>query len=524
LLIACANLGNLQLARSAARARDFAIRAALGASRGKLMRQSLGESILLALLGGAAGVFLATVFLDVLAPSMLGERATGTVFAMDLRVLGFAVAIALFAGVVSGCVPAWFASRIDVNPGLKQQARGSSGDRSRQHVRQALIVVQIAFSLVLLAGSGFFIRGLQRVTSRDPGWKIEGLLKGTITLPETRHQGEKQFRQFHERVLERVTRLPGVENVALATTLPLQGYNTPRGYVVEGRAEPPRGQEPLAYDNIVSPEYFATLGIQLVEGRLFDRTAGPEDPRLIVINEAMARQLWPGESAVGKRIRDTSPTWHPWLEIVGVVRDVTFPGNFGALPTRMQIYSSINQSPWGYFTIVVRSAAPEALVELLRRAIAELDPDLPVVDLRPVTQAVANAQHDLRVANQLLAAFSALGLLLAAIGLYGVISGLVVQRTQEFGIRLALGAQPRDVLWMVLGKGALLAAFGTLAGLAGAAVLLRVLGILIPGLPGQDPVGIISVVALLLSVTLLATFLPARRATKVDPLIALRAE
>jgi putative ABC transport system permease protein len=524
LLIACANIGNLQLARSAARSRDFAIRAALGASRTSLIRPLLVETMVLALTGGALGLVLAQIITEALAPQMLDAATTGVTFAIDPRVIGFALGTALIAGVLSGCAPALLASRADVNSGLKQQARGTTSDRSRHRLRQALIVSQIAFCLVLLAGAGFFIRGLQRFMAHDPGWRIEGLLMGTPTLPDTRYANDPSRHAFHQRLLERVARLPGVERVALATALPLQGYNTPNGIQIEGQAEPPRGQEPLAYSNIVSAGYFATLGIELVEGRDFAPDARPDGPQFIVINETMARQFWPGKSSVGKRIRDTNPDFHPWLEIIGVVRDVTFAGNFGAVPSRLVVYRDIAQNPWGYFTLVLRSRAPEALVVPVRRAVAELDGDLPVANLRPVEQAVALGQHDLRIANQLLGSFAAVGLALAAIGLYGVISALVVQRTAEFGIRMALGAQRHNILWMVLGRGTVLAALGTLLGLTLAAGLLRVLGTLIPGLPGQDVWGLAIAVGLLLGVALAACWLPARRATRINPLDALRTE
>ncbi|HVT74434.1 MAG TPA: ABC transporter permease [Lacunisphaera sp.] len=521
LLIACANLGNLQLARHAARVRDLAVRAALGASRGRLVREALVESLLLAAAGGATGLVLAWGLMALLAPQMLWPADS---ISLDHRVIGFVVLATLVAGLVSGCAPAWFTARTDVNGGLKSDGRGTTGDRSRQRARQALIVSQVAFSLVLLAGSGFFLRGLQRFLAQDPGWRIEGLAKGTLTLPDTVYRDDASRHAFHQRVLERVARLPGVESAALATEIPLQETNSARAFEVEGRPAPPPGREPIAYGSNVTAGYFSTLGLKLVAGRIFSDDAGPDDPRQIVINESMARQLWPGQSALGKRIRDTGTVWHPWLEVVGVVRDATFAGSFGAVPTRLQYYMSLAQNPWGYFTLVVRGAAPPALVEPIRRAVGELDPDLPVVGLMPMQDAVVDAQQEFRMANKLLVAFAALGLGLAAIGLYGVISAFVVQRTREFGIRLALGAPPQNVLLMVLGRGAGLTVIGAAAGLGCAVALLRVLGSLFPGLPGEDWVGITGAVVVLLLVTLAACWLPARRATKVDPMVALRAE
>ena len=525
LLIACANLANLQLARSAGRARDFAIRAALGASRPQLIRKLLAENLLLALAGGGLGLLAAQFLTSLLAPHVFAGKSAEAVFQPDWRVLAFALLAAVLAGLLSGGIPAWLSSRTDVNLALKQQARGATGDRSRQHGRQALIVSQIAFSVVLLAGSAFFIRGLQRYLTQDSGWQVDGLIKGTMTLTELKYPTEESRRVFHQRLLERVARLPGVEQVSLAVQLPLRDYTTPQAFIAEGREMPAPGQEPFAYHNIVGADYFAVLGVPVLDGRPFSRESPPDGaPHQIIVNESLARHFWPGTSAVGRRIRDPNPQYEAWWEIVGVVRDVALAGNVGTPATHFQIYHNLAQNPWGYFTVIARGAAPEALADPLRRAVAELDSDLPVVELRTTAQAVSGAQHDLHVTNKLLAAFAGLGLCLAALGVYGVISGLVAMRTQEFGIRLALGAQPAHVLRIVLGNGALLAGLGTALGLGLAAVLLPSLAAAFPGLPGLDLPAFLVVLALLFLVTVLACWLPAWRATKVDPMIALRAE
>jgi putative ABC transport system permease protein len=525
LLIACANLANLQLARSAGRARDFAIRAALGASRPQLMRKLLAENLLLALAGGGLGLLGAQFVTSILAPRVFAGKTAEAVFQSDWRVLAFALVAAVLAGLFSGGIPAWLSSRTDVNLALKQQARGSTGDRTRQRGRQALIVSQIAFSVVLLAGSAFFVRGLQRYLTQDPGWQVDGLIKGTMTLTELKYPTEESRRDFHRRLLERVAQLPGVERASLAVQLPLSDYTTPQPFMAEGRDQPAPGQEPFAYHNIVGADYFSVLSVPVLDGQPFSREAPPAGAaHQIIVNESLARHFWPGESAIGRRIRDPNPQYPAWWEIVGVVRDVALAGNVGAPATRFQIYHNMAQNPWGYFTMVVRSPAPGMLAEPLRRAVAELDSDLPVVDLITTRQAVAGAQHDLHVANRLLAAFAGLGLCLAALGIYGVISGLVAMRTQEFGIRLALGAQPDHVLRIVLGNGALLAGLGTALGLGLAAFLLPTLAAAFPGLPGLDVPAFLSVLGLLFAVTLLACWLPARRATKVDPMVALRTE
>lgn len=388
-----------------------------------------------------------------------------------------------------------------------------------------MIVAQIGFCVVLLAGSAFFLRGLQRYLAQSPGWQVAGLIKGTMTLTETRYPTEASRHAFHQRLLERVARLPGVEGVALAVSLPLRDYTTPLAFLPEDRAAPPAGQEPFAYHNIVSAGYFSVLGIPLLEGRTFSPAEVPANsPNQIIINESIARKYWPGESAVGKRLFGFDGSTRIPMDIVGVARDVALAGNVGAPATSFQIYHNLAQHPWGYFTVVARSTMPETLAEPLRRAVAEIDADLPVVELRTAAQAVEGGQHDLRVANQLLAAFAALGLGLAALGLYGVVSGLVAQRTHEFGIRMALGAQPRNVVGIVLGNGVFLAGLGTALGLALVAFLLPMLAAAFPGLPNLDLPSLLAAVGLLFAATLLACWLPARRATKVDPMVALRAE
>jgi putative ABC transport system permease protein len=524
LLIACVNIANLYLARNAARARDFAVRAALGASRGRLIRQLLVESTLLAIAGGALGLLLAGLINEALSARIEVNGETGFAFPLDLRALGFALLISFATGVLSGSAPAWFASRTDVNLALKQSARGAIGDHSRHRLRYALIVAEIAFSLLLLAGSGFFIRGLQRVAATDPGWNTGGLLFGSLSLPQERYPRVEQRRLLQERLLQRVSELPGVERVAIATTLPIDANHVSGGIAIEGRGDPPAGQEPLAYITLVSPGFFDTLGIRLVEGRLFSSTIGHKDPPVAVINETMARRFWPNESALGKRIRDSDQADREWHEVIGVVRDVNYPGHLGALDTRLQIYRPMVRESWNNFILTVRAVAPDSLTETLRRTVAGLDGDLPLAYPRTVERALDYARHNFQVVNQILGAFAFLGLALAAVGLYGVISGTVVQRTQEFGIRMALGARSRDVLWLVLGKGVLLAILGILLGLAGTAGLWHVLGALIPGLQGQDLMSLALIAGLLLAVALAACLLPARRATKVDPLAALRHE
>ncbi|MFA5057720.1 MAG: ABC transporter permease [Opitutaceae bacterium] len=523
LLIACANLANLQLARAAAGARDFAIRAALGASRRRLMCQLLGESLLLSLSGGALGLLLAAWVNDALVQRLTLAGGARADFSLDRPVLGFALLASLATGMIFGIVPAWVASRTDLQAALKRQMRGSTGDRSQQRLRHGLIIAEVALALILLGGAGFFIRGLQRFLHRDLGWQTTGLLTGTLTLPENRYPTTAQRRSFYERLEERLATLPGVQHLALGTSLPTWSFGSSGPVFVEGRPAPAPGREPLIYSAMVSSGYFATLQIPLVAGRLFPARLRPDRPRVVIINETMARTLWPGEDPIGKRISSSADD-PQWEEVIGVVRDVGFAANFGTPDTRLQAYRPLVFDPWGYVTIALRAAAPETLAGPLRRLVAELDPDLPVAELRTVRQTVDRYQHNFYVINDVLSGFALLGLLLAAIGLYGVIAKLVVQRMPEFGIRLALGATPSSILWLVLRTGFRLVVLGSAVGLAGTYVLLQLLGAALPGLPGQDPLALGLTVITLALTTGFACWLPARRATRVDPMIALRAE
>ena len=523
LLVACGNLANLQLARAAAGARSLAVRAALGASRARLMAQQLTESTVLALAGGALGLLLAMWLNAAIGRQITLGGTAGLAIPLDARVLGFALLASLATGAGFGSVPAWIASRVDLNAALKQGGRGAAGDRSSHRLRHGLIVAEVTLVLVLLAGAGFFIDGLRRFMERNFGWDTTGLLTGTITLPENRYPTDESRRRFHERLEERLASIPGVEHAALGSSIPTRSFGSSGGVIVEGRPIPPPGREPLVDYAVVTSGYFAALRIPLVAGRLFPPRVRPDSPRTIVINETMARTLWPGEDPVGKRVAAAGD--HPdWEEVIGVVRDVTFAADLGTPDTRMQAYRPLVFNPWGYVTIALRARAPETLVGPLRRAVSELDPDLPVAGLSTVRATMDRNRHNLDLVNDLLGSFGLLGLFLAAIGLYGVIANLVAQRTPEFAIRMALGAPPRGVLWLVLGTGLRLIALGGVAGLAGAIALLRVLGSLLPTVPGQSPLMVAAAAGALATVGAAACWFPARRATRVDPMIALRSE
>jgi putative ABC transport system permease protein len=524
LLIACANLANLQFARHAARAREQAVRAALGASRFRLIRDSLNESLLLAFAGGALGLLVALWSNDALGARIALNGGTSLALPLDLPTFAFAFGAAAFTGIAFGLLPAWLASRADLNDSLRQGSRGAAGGRTQQRIRQALIVGEVALALVLLSGAGFFLRGLERFSGRDVGWRTDRLLTANLTLTGTKYGSADAQRAFHDRLESRLAALPGVERVALAASQPFFSYDWNQRFIVEGRTDPKPGTEPQRSVNVVSLGYFDTLGVKLVAGRTFTAADGVADaPTRTIINETMAQQLWPDESAVGKRI--AHPSDRAWQEIIGVVRDVRFAANINDAKPRLQTYRLHAREPGRSFAVLLRSTTPpEALAETLRKVVAELDPDLPAQDIRPAAQTIERGLANFTTLGRLLAGFAALGLLLAALGIYGVVAGSVVQRTREIGIRLALGAQIRDVLRLVLGQGLALALIGSAFGLLGAFAVARLLTATLPALPPPEWSTTALVTGTLLAVAALACWIPARRATKVDPMTSLRAE
>jgi putative ABC transport system permease protein len=523
LLIACANIANLQLARIAARTREFSVRAALGAGRIRLLRQSLIESLIVSLIGGALSFSLALWGIRFISGRLFSELP-GAEVTLDFKVFGFALLCSLLTGLLFGTVPAWLASRADVNQALRESVRGSSAGRSHQRLRSALIVGEVAFALVLLTGAVLFLRGLQRFINLDPGWRLDGLVTAQISLQGDNYRSDDQRRNFDRRLEERLAALPGVEQVALANSQPVWSFYSSMSFRIEGRPEPEPGKWPEIFQEPVSTRYFDTLGIRLLEGRFFTAADASGRPPVVIINETTARRFWPNESAVGKRIAGggQKPTW---VEIIGVVNDVSFPASLGEPYTRYQSFWPLAQLPWGSSNIFLRtSAAPEAIMGALRSAVAEVDPTLPAHQIRTAHSLVAQSLGPISLTGSLLGAFAALGLILAALGIYGVISYSVIQRTGEIGIRMALGAQTMDVLRLVLGKGARLILLGALIGFGGAYAVARFLASAIPTLPTRDPMAMGAITLVLIIVALMACYLPARRATKVDPMVALRHE
>jgi len=527
LLIACVNLANLQLARTVSRMREHAIRVALGASRAQLMRQLLAESILLSVAGGALGLLVA-----VWGNRLLGSRIqmgvdsdAGVSLPMDYRVLGFTLAVSVATGIAFGLMPGWVASRTDVSPAIKQGGRGTAGDRSKHRMRKTLVVAELALALASLVGAAYFVRGIQRLSQLEPGWRSGELVTGSFVLPDSTYTNDDQTRSVVDRLRTGLEQLPGVDRVAISGGVPVFSLSHRANFTMEGQPPPPKGLEPLALAERVTPGFFSTLGMHLLGGRDFTAADRADSTQVVVINSAMARQLWPRGDAIGHRIGNADPKNPQWKEVVGIVNDVRFaPGTPPPL-TQFQIYRPFTQDPDRWLTFTLHSkGAPAGLPEAARRAFARVDPDLAVYQLGTVDLFIERAGSNDVLARNLLIIAAMLGLFLALVGIYGVIATLAVQRTQEIGIRMALGARTGSVLWLVMRDGVRLGAIGTAIGLVLALWLSRGLSLALPEIPGHDPAIIIGLAALLVVATLFACWMPALRATHVDPVEALRAE
>ncbi len=523
LLIACANLANLLLARAIARAREFAIRGALGASRAQLIRPLLAECGLLATAGGVLGI-LVSLWTNAWMRQQFLTSGLEINFTLDWRLVLFALGASLATGLFFGAAPAWVTSRVNVNDALKSGTRGSTGDRSQNRFRQVLIVGQFALALVLLSGAVLFVQGLDRLLRRDSGWNPAPLLSGVLAMPENRYRDAATQLRFYDRVQERVSALPGVASAAIGYVVPAFYFPTGRGFLVEGQPPPTPGNEPGAAINGVSPGYFNTVGTRLLRGRDFTPADKSDSRPVIIISESLARNLFNGQEAVGRRLAYLNEQETVWKEIVGVVQDVRFL-NIGNSSPSFQAYVPQSQATWSYVTLIVRaSVPPSTLMQAIRRAVGELDPDMAVKELTTVPDFIQRNMQTLSSINQLLVGFALLGLFLAALGIYGVIARLVAQRTNEIGIRLALGAQTIQVAQLILGTGMRMVIVGTGLGLLGAVGLERFLASAMPGLSANSIAAIVGATAVLITVALLACWFPARRAMRINPVEALRAE
>jgi putative ABC transport system permease protein len=513
LLIACANLANLQLARTAMRGREFAIRGALGASRRRLLRQLLAESLLLAMIGGLVGLIFAHWSNALLSSQFVTNGEVVLQLPLNLKALAFAFIAATASGMAFGLVPAWLASRPDVNEALKQSSRGMTGNRSQHRMQHALVVAEVALAMMLLAGAGLVVNGLRGFAALDPGWRVEGMTLGYLTLPEAKYGNGNSLRAFADQLEQRLEAIPGVGRAAICWNLPVRQFNVTSGFTIDGRPEPPKGTKQSCSVNGVTPGYFDVLGMPILAGRDFSASDNTNRPPVVIINQTLARAFWPEGSPIGQRINGA--------EIVGVVGDVRFPANPTELRTSYQTYRPFAQEPRGFLNLALRGNVPAAT---LRRVVTEVDPDQPVGEPGPARADVERSLDNWGVGGNMLGLFALLGLALAALGIYGVISGFVTRRTGEIGVRMALGAQLRDVLWLVVGKGLRLALVGTALGLIGAFGITRLLRAVLPELPASDPLVIALVAFLLIAVTLVACWLPARRAARVQPMEALRNE
>jgi putative ABC transport system permease protein len=525
LLIGCANVANLMLARAAGRQREIALRTALGASRWRIIRQLLTESVLLGLAGGALGVLVAYWGVDLIRTGNPGEAARFAAgwshLGINLPVLAFTFLLSVLSGVVFGLAPAWQLSKPDLNSALKEGARQATSTSHR--LRGLLVVSEVALSLMLLVSAGLLIRSFLQLVKTDPGFNSENLLTMNLVLPRAKYKEEPQRIAFYSQLVKGVESVPGVSSAALVNHLPLGGSNSSTSFLVEGLAEPPPGQEFDGRYRVCTPNYFQTMGIPVLKGRTFtDQDRAGAQP-VIIVNETLARKYWPNDDPIGKRMRGTGPLQeNPWMQVVGVVRDVKHEMN---LPVTADFYVPHAQDGWSSMVLVAKTRVePAAMAAPIRQQVLVLDKDQPVFDVHTMREVRAISLALYSFSSVMLSIFAGVALLLAAIGIYGVMFYAVMQRTQEIGIRMALGARALDVLKLVVKNGMSLALIGVLAGLAGAFALTRLLGSLLFGITPTDTVTYLIVTLGLLLVALLACYIPARRATKVDPLVALRYE
>ncbi len=523
LLIACANVANLLLARAAVRQREVAVRLALGAGRSRLVRQLLVESLVLALAGAALGLALAFWGLAALSPLVQVALPIPGGLHLDGRVFLFLLAVALFSGIAFGLVPALQSSRGDMREALGDGGGRTTSGGGQQRFRSGLVVAEIALSLVLLVGAGLLLRGFLRVSGTEPGFVSHGVLTAHLEVPSVKNQ---VVPRFYRPLLERVRALPGVRSAAVITMLPVQEAWTNGNYTVEGRPAPPPSEQPVAELRMASPGFFAALGIPVLRGRDFEERDGEKALNVAVVNEVLARKEFPGEDPVGRWINLGGEAK---LQIVGVIGAIRQAG-LDHEPLA-EVYVPYAGGSGDYadllrdMVLVVKTAgSPGALAPDLRRVVRSVDPGVPLFRVLTMDQVISDSLASRRLNLWLLALFAGIALALSAAGLYGVISYLVAQRTREIGMRMALGAQTRDVIALVMRQGSRLTIAGIAAGLLGALALTRWLESLLDGVSARDPLTFLGIAALLVAVALLAAWLPARRAARVNPMLAIRSE
>jgi putative ABC transport system permease protein len=539
LLIACANIANLLLARAQSRQKEMAIRAAMGAGRWRIARQLLTESILLALVGGTLGMLIAQWGIKLILYISPDAIPRAKEISLDWRVFAFTLGLSFVTGILFGLVPALQAGVVDVHETLKETGRGTSG---RHWLRSSLVVVEVATTLVLLIGAGLMIRSFYRLQKVNPGFSYEHLTSFSVALPQKKYTSNEQREQFYNRLLENLRGLPGVEATAAASGLPLGNNGWQTGFVIDGRPRPPRDQTPLMEACLVTPDYFRAMNIPLKRGRYFnehdDRSSlvGRDLSKLnevekesaalnsIVIDEEFARRYWPNEDPIGKRIAMGSEERPQYLTVLGVVGRVKMDG-LGQDSKRVQGYFPFAQIPNSGMTVILKAAGdPNQLIAAVRQQVKTIDPDQPIYAIRTMDKIRAESVAPERLNLTLLSIFAGIALILAIVGIYGVMSYSVTQRTHEIGIRMAIGAQPRDVFRMVLRQGMMLTLIGVGVGLIWAFVVTRLMATMLFGVEPTDPATFAAIAALLTMVALVACYVPGRRATKVDPVVSLRYE
>jgi putative ABC transport system permease protein len=521
LLIACANVANLMLSRAAARQKEIALRLALGASTGRLTRQLLVESSLLAGLGGLLGLILASAAIRALTPWLPADLPRSSTIGIDTGVILFTGLVSLATGIVFGLTPLAQVRRVNANESLKQGTRVAGGVQPR--LRSALAAAQIALAFVLLTGAGLMAKSFWTLMHVAPGFRTEHILTARLSLPMSHYPDARRIAAFQRDLLERVRSAPGVQSAGLAGHLPLSGTDNNWSFDIEGRPPRPQGADNVAGYRPVSPGYFETLAIPLLRGRGFTPADTESTPLVVVINEAMARAWWPRQDPLGQRLRfQGRPAWRT---VIGVAGDVHHEGLDAE--AHAEIYAPYAQMPNIQLaaTLVVRTATePTAVTASVRQAVAGIDADLPIARVETMQQIVSASVGQPRFRTTLLAAFAVLALVMASIGIYGVMNYLVSQRIREFGVRLAVGASAADVLWLVLRRAAVLIAGGLCVGLLGSVLLTRLIATLLYGVAPLDAPTFAAVSLILSGVAFVASYIPARRATRVDPIVALRHE